>query len=71
MEVGEVDIRAKIPIKQTCIVCEKTKKEGIYLYTSFVCRDCEKEIVQTDTSNVKYKHYLQQLKKILKPEIYN
>ncbi|WP_019244535.1 MULTISPECIES: sigma factor G inhibitor Gin [Bacillus] len=66
-----MDSKSTKPEKHICIICEQLKFEGIHLYTSFVCRDCEKEIIQTDTSDSKYKYYLQQLRKISKPQIYN
>jgi len=61
---GEMDVIAKVPINQYCIICDKVQKEGISLYASFVCKKCEKEIIQTDTSDPKYKYYLNKLKKI-------
>ncbi|UII55987.1 sigma factor G inhibitor Gin [Cytobacillus spongiae] len=56
---------------ETCVVCEQTKYKGIHLYTSFICLDCEKELITTDTSNPKYKYFLNQLRKINTPEIYS
>ncbi|REJ19153.1 MAG: carnitine--CoA ligase [Caldibacillus debilis] len=46
------------------MVCEKFKKEGYFLYDSFICIDCEKEIIKTETSDPVYRFYLRQLKKI-------
>ncbi|WP_108672151.1 MULTISPECIES: sigma factor G inhibitor Gin [Peribacillus] len=56
---------------EICIVCEKEKQMGIHLYTSFVCEECEKEMVTTETSDPRYKYFLDQLKKITKPEIFS
>ncbi|MCZ0756759.1 sigma factor G inhibitor Gin [Anoxybacillus sp. J5B_2022] len=58
-------------IEETCIVCEQSKDEGIHIYTKFLCIDCEKELVRTDTDDPKYRFYLQQLKKIMSREIYS
>lgn len=66
-----MDITAKLPIERMCIVCESPKSEGIHLYASFVCCECEMSIIQTDTSDSRYKYYLQQLKKVTKPEMYS
>ena len=37
---------------------------GIHLYTSFICEECEREMIGTDTRDIKYKYYLKQLKKL-------
>ncbi|WP_070121508.1 sigma factor G inhibitor Gin [Bacillus marinisedimentorum] len=56
---------------ETCVVCEEPKANGIHLYTRFICRECEKEMVKTDTSDERYHFYLKQLKKVLQPEQYS
>lgn len=58
-------------VGETCIICDQPKNRGIHLYTSFICSDCEKDIIQTDTNNPKYKYYIKQLKLITKPEIFS
>ncbi|MEH6943600.1 sigma factor G inhibitor Gin [Bacillus sp. JJ722] len=63
-----MDAAAKVPIGETCIICEKLKSEGIYLYASFVCRSCEEDIIKTETSDPRYQYYLQQLRKVNNPE---
>jgi hypothetical protein len=55
---------------ETCVICEQIKKEGIHLYTTFICTDCEKDIIQTETDDPKYQFYLQQLKKLTAPQIF-
>ncbi|MBB6455220.1 hypothetical protein HNQ94_003717 [Salirhabdus euzebyi] len=47
---------------KTCIVCDQEKSEGIMLYIAFVCSECEKEIVQTEPEEEKYKYYIDKLK---------
>ncbi|WP_409303599.1 sigma factor G inhibitor Gin [Peribacillus sp. SCS-155] len=49
---------------ETCIVCEHVKDVGIHLYTSFICNECERDLINTDTDHPKYTHYVNQLKKI-------
>jgi len=58
-------------LKETCIVCEQPKERGIHLYTKFICCDCEKEIIQTETDNPKYLFYLEKLRKVRNKEIYS
>lgn len=58
-------------IGETCVICENVKERGIHLYTSFICIECEKELIKTETNNPKYKHYLKQLRKVTKPEIHS
>lgn len=72
--VVEVDIMDSELRKQNgehCTVCEEIKLKGIHLYASFICIDCEKDILITDTNDPKYKYYLQKLKKITTPEIFS
>lgn len=52
-----------------CIVCDSKQEKGIFLYNGFICESCEREIVQTDTDDVRYLFYLQQLRKIQLPKI--
>ncbi|EIJ80114.1 forespore-specific protein [Bacillus methanolicus PB1] len=56
---------------ETCVVCEKVKLKGIHIYTSFICMECERNLIHTETNDPKYKYYLKQLKKITTPEIYS
>ncbi|WP_017754896.1 sigma factor G inhibitor Gin [Calidifontibacillus oryziterrae] len=52
---------------ETCVICEKSKIKGIHLYTSFICCECEKEIINTEADDDKYKHFLYQLRKVTHP----
>lgn len=56
---------------EKCIICEQQKQQGIHLYTSFICEDCEKDIVITETDDPKYHYYIQQLKAINQYRIYS
>lgn len=69
---GERDMESiHSSVGETCIVCEEKKERGIHLYTEFICTDCEKDMLQTDTEDPKYRFYLQKLKKITIPKIYS
>ncbi|MEH7481712.1 sigma factor G inhibitor Gin [Neobacillus drentensis] len=57
--------------EETCVICENQKPKGIHLYTSFICTECENDLIQTDTNDPKYKYFLKQLKKITTPEIFS
>ncbi|MBU8908402.1 sigma factor G inhibitor Gin [Desertibacillus haloalkaliphilus] len=50
-----------------CVVCDENKQQGIHLFDSFICEDCEREIVLTDTKDKLYKYYLEKLRKIKLP----
>jgi hypothetical protein len=56
---------------ERCVICEQMRLKGIHLYTSFICTDCEKDLIHTEISNPKYKYYLKQLRKITTPEIFS
>jgi hypothetical protein len=58
-------------IGETCVICELSKDKGIHLYTSFICTDCESEMVHTQTNHPNYKFYLQQMRKITQPTIFS
>ncbi|MGU3443321.1 sigma factor G inhibitor Gin [Bacillus cereus] len=49
---------------EVCIVCETKRKEGIYVYNNLICYECEKDMVNTETDDPKYIHYLKQLRKL-------
>ncbi|WP_084361066.1 sigma factor G inhibitor Gin [Neobacillus fumarioli] len=56
---------------EICIICEHQKPKGIHLYTSFICTECENDLIRTDTSDPKYKYFLNKLKKVTTPEIFS
>ncbi|MBU8881439.1 sigma factor G inhibitor Gin [Bacillus sp. FJAT-29790] len=60
---------AKEHIKEKCVICEQAKQKGIHLYTSFICTDCESDLISTDTGNPRYKYFLRKLRKITNLEI--
>jgi hypothetical protein len=72
MEVEELSSPlAQHQYGETCVICEQMKQKGIHLYTSFICIDCERDLIETDSSNPKYKYFLKQLRKIKTPEIFS
>ncbi|MFD0829559.1 sigma factor G inhibitor Gin [Neobacillus sp. M.A.Huq-85] len=72
MEVDELSsIFAQKYHEETCVICDQLKPKGIHLYTSFICMECEKDLINTETSDPKYKYFLKQLKKITTPEIFS
>ncbi|MEW9052938.1 MAG: sigma factor G inhibitor Gin [Neobacillus sp.] len=56
---------------KTCVICEDLKPKGIYLYTAFICTECESDLIHTETHDPKYKYFLRQLRKITTPEIFS
>lgn len=56
--------RSIVENESVCIVCTKVKKEGIKIWTSFICRDCEQEMVQTEVHEEKYPFFIKQMRKL-------
>jgi uncharacterized protein (DUF983 family) len=73
MENREVELvkisEIKKVVGENCVVCDEEKLTGIHLYTSFICVQCEQEMIGTDTDDPRYKYYLRQLRKVQSPEI--
>lgn len=49
---------------QECLICELQKDQGIHLLNYFICKECECEIVSTETDNANYGYYLERLRKV-------
>lgn len=58
-------------IYERCGICEEEKKDGIHLYTLFICCECEHNIIHTEPREEKYNYYLRKLKNISKPKLYS
>ncbi len=56
---------------EICIICEQKKVDGIHLYTSFICTQCERKMVSTETNDPQYKFFIKQLKKINSTKIFH
>ncbi|WP_335872073.1 sigma factor G inhibitor Gin [Bacillus sp. 2205SS5-2] len=54
---------------ETCIICSDEKTKGIHLYTSFICFDCERAMIHSETKDPDYSFYVHQLKKVTTPHI--
>ena len=48
---------------EVCLICENRKMDGIHFLHSFICLECEREIVNTKTSDPKYSFFLYQMGK--------
>lgn len=70
MGVGRLNIVSTKGHGETCIICDQMKSKGVHIYTSFLCVDCEREIIRTPTNHPKYKQYLRRLKRIKTPKIF-
>lgn len=49
---------------QDCLICEMEKDNGIYLLNYFICKECESEIIATETEHANYSYYLERLRKV-------
>ncbi|KAB7663254.1 sigma factor G inhibitor Gin [Bacillus sp. B1-b2] len=49
--------------EEVCLICETKKEQGIHIMHSFICMDCEKELVNTKTSDPKYSFFVYQMGK--------
>ncbi|WCK54609.1 sigma factor G inhibitor Gin [Aneurinibacillus sp. Ricciae_BoGa-3] len=47
-----------------CIVCGRKDREGIFIFTAFVCRSCEQEMVTTEVNEDKYLYFIKQMRQI-------
>ncbi|PWA12099.1 hypothetical protein DCC39_07580 [Pueribacillus theae] len=47
-----------------CFICEKEQASGITISDQFMCEECERNVVSTDTNDAKYLFYLHQLEKL-------
>ncbi|MGM0846957.1 MAG: sigma factor G inhibitor Gin [Bacillota bacterium] len=71
MEVERLVLNTEKRLGEICIVCSQEKRTGIHLYTSFICIDCEKDMIATETNHPQYKYFLEKLKKVNTPQIYS
>lgn len=49
---------------QLCTICGLEKEEGIQIVTSFICANCEHEMVTTDVKDEKYLFFITRMKHI-------
>ncbi|WP_445492843.1 sigma factor G inhibitor Gin [Niallia sp. 03133] len=50
-------------LEEKCLICGHHKLKGIHLYHSFICSDCEQDIIHSKTSDLNYLFYVKRLKK--------
>ncbi|OZI12144.1 hypothetical protein CEW92_08240 [Bacillaceae bacterium SAS-127] len=51
-------------VDHICMVCEQNKQEGIYIYQAFICKECERKVLQTEPEEEAYAHFVKKLRKI-------
>jgi hypothetical protein len=66
---GEMESLAAKSTGEACVVCEKSKSLGIRVWNQFLCVECERKIVSTDTDDEQYHYYLKQLRKVSLPQV--
>ena len=47
---------------KTCVICNETKENGIVILQSFICANCENEMINTSTDDAQYKVYIEKLR---------
>lgn len=45
-----------------CMICQVSAEEGISILDSFLCVDCEQEIVQTEVEDSRYSMFVYKMK---------
>uniref|UniRef100_UPI00366BCD2C sigma factor G inhibitor Gin n=1 Tax=Cryptosporangium minutisporangium TaxID=113569 RepID=UPI00366BCD2C len=48
---------------ESCSICSKKTDDGIHLLQVYICRSCEKEMINTLTDDPKYQYFVQQMNK--------
>lgn len=56
---------------ECCGICEEQKEHGIHLYTLFICRDCEYNMLHTEPHEEKYRYYVQKLKNMNQTQLFS
>jgi recombinational DNA repair protein RecR len=49
--------------EEQCFICESLKTKGIHLNNCFICTDCERDMINTKTNELKYHFYIHRLRK--------
>ncbi len=55
-------------MKTSCIVCGTHQEEGITIWDSFICHQCEQEMIHTDVFDAKYPFFIEKMKNIWRME---
>ncbi|MDO6658497.1 sigma factor G inhibitor Gin [Anaerobacillus sp. 1_MG-2023] len=56
--------RIRHSLSECCLVCEEHSLKGIHICDRFICYECERKVIQTDTSHENYQFYLEKLRKL-------
>ncbi|MDR6227139.1 sigma factor G inhibitor Gin [Desmospora profundinema] len=48
----------------SCVVCQEEQTEGITILEAFICKDCERDIVKTEVEDMRYPHYVVQMRQL-------
>ena len=49
---------------ERCIICQVSSAEGITILDSFLCTDCEQEIVRTEVDDTRYTMFVSKLREL-------
>jgi transcription initiation factor IIE alpha subunit len=63
-EVKAKDVQTKSDHLPQCIVCSEKSEQGMYIWSQFICKQCEGEMVETEVCDEKYSFFVKQMKKI-------
>ncbi|SHH50871.1 sigma factor G inhibitor Gin [Tepidibacter thalassicus] len=55
--------------KQICYICNRECENWIEILGSYVCRDCEQEMINEDASELKMEYYRSRLKSLWRNNI--
>lgn len=50
--------------RESCILCERQKQHGIHILDSFLCKECEREIIHLEPENPAYEEKVKKLRKL-------
>ncbi|WP_203364446.1 sigma factor G inhibitor Gin [Bacillus sp. REN10] len=54
-----------------CMICEQSKQKGIYIYKAFICKECERKVLQTAPEEEAYVHFVRKMRKIRIPSVFS
>ncbi|WP_096186125.1 sigma factor G inhibitor Gin [Evansella halocellulosilytica] len=49
---------------QECLICKEKKEAGIHLVNFFICKHCERDVVESDVEDESYDYYVEQLSQV-------
>ncbi|WP_158738761.1 sigma factor G inhibitor Gin [Alteribacillus sp. YIM 98480] len=50
--------------REACILCEREKQNGIHILDSFLCKECEREIIHLEPEHPAYEEKVKKLRKL-------